>query len=89
VIITVVAILTDHYRKTQLDEMKATLKMEMIERGMSAAESAQVLQAKSGGEDPRAVADLCDAMSADRWHSRRESRRAMREAIRNKAHGTG
>jgi hypothetical protein len=36
-------------RRVQLDEMEATLKMEMIQRGMSAGEIKQVLEAKMGG----------------------------------------
>jgi hypothetical protein len=35
-------------RRVQLDDMEATLKMEMIQRGMSAAEIKQVLEAKTG-----------------------------------------
>jgi predicted metalloprotease len=41
-------VLSEHYRKTQLDEMEATLKMEMIQRGMSADEISKVLEAKMG-----------------------------------------
>lgn len=40
---TLVAI---YKRRVQLDEMEATLKMEMIQRGMSASEITQVLEAK-------------------------------------------
>jgi hypothetical protein len=39
-------IMSGHYRKVQLDEMEATLKMEMIQRGMSADEIAKVLEAR-------------------------------------------
>ena len=35
-------------RRVQLDDMEATLKMEMIQRGMSAGEIKQVLEAKTG-----------------------------------------
>lgn len=42
---TVVAV---YKRRVQLDEMEATLKMEMIQRGMSAGEIKQVLEAKMG-----------------------------------------
>lgn len=41
-------VMSEHYRKSQLDEMEATLKMEMIQRGMSADEIAKVLEAKMG-----------------------------------------
>ncbi|HEX3726787.1 MAG TPA: hypothetical protein VHV08_11120 [Pirellulales bacterium] len=43
---TLVAI---YKRRVQLDEMEATLKMEMIQRGMSAGEIKQILEAKMGG----------------------------------------
>jgi hypothetical protein len=42
------AILTHHYRKLQRDDMEATLKMEMIQRGMSAEEIERVLAARIG-----------------------------------------
>jgi hypothetical protein len=42
------AILTAHKRSVMRDEMEATLKMEMIERGMSADEIERVLAAKMG-----------------------------------------
>ena len=35
-------------RRVQLDDMEATLKMEMIQRGMSASEIKQVLEARTG-----------------------------------------
>jgi hypothetical protein len=35
-----------HRRRVQLDEMEATLKMEMIQRGMSAGEIKQVLESR-------------------------------------------
>lgn len=43
---------TAHRRRSQLDEMEATLKLEMIQRGMSAADIRTVLEAKmdSAGE---------------------------------------
>jgi len=41
-------VMSEHYRKSQLDEMEATLKMEMIQRGMSGDEIAKVLEAKMG-----------------------------------------
>jgi len=45
-VVAVIKVLEGHHRKTQLDEMEATLKMEMIQRGMSAAEIKQVLESK-------------------------------------------
>jgi hypothetical protein len=44
------AILTSHYRRSQRDDMEATLKMEMIQRGMSAEEIERVLAARIGVE---------------------------------------
>ncbi len=41
-------VISEHYRKSQRDEMEATLKMEMIQRGMSGDEIAKVLDAKMG-----------------------------------------
>ncbi|MGD9719709.1 MAG: hypothetical protein AB7O59_00650 [Pirellulales bacterium] len=51
-----------HYRRTQLDEMEATLKMEMIQRGMSAEEIVQVLGAKMGANRPTSLADLISGL---------------------------
>lgn len=44
--VAVAKVVSSHYRRTQLDEMEATLKMEMIQRGMSADEISQVLAAR-------------------------------------------
>lgn len=46
--VAITKVVAAHYRRTQLDEMEATLKMEMIQRGMSAGEIKQVLEAKTG-----------------------------------------
>jgi hypothetical protein len=51
-------IVATYYRKVQLDEMEATLKMEMIQRGMSADEITRVLEAKMGGLKKMSLADL-------------------------------
>jgi hypothetical protein len=48
IIVAITVVFSAHRRRTQLDEMEATLKMEMIQRGMSAEEIAQVLGAKMG-----------------------------------------
>ena len=45
--IGLVAVISYHYRRSRMDEFEATLKMEMLERGMSAADIAQVLQARA------------------------------------------
>ena len=44
--VAVTKVVSAHYRSTQLDEMEATLKMEMVQRGMPADEIAKVLGAK-------------------------------------------
>lgn len=48
VTIAMAAILTGHRRKMQRDDMDATLKMEMIQRGMAAEEIERVLAARTG-----------------------------------------
>ena len=48
VLIAITAILTDAYRKIQRDDMTATLKMEMIQRGMSPEDIERVLAARMG-----------------------------------------
>jgi hypothetical protein len=53
-VVLMTVILTNHYRKLQRDDMEATLKMEMIQRGMSAEEIEQVLAARLGVEPRRA-----------------------------------
>jgi hypothetical protein len=47
-IVVMTAIITSHYRRLQRDDMEATLKMEMIQRGMSADEIERVLAARLG-----------------------------------------
>ena len=56
-------IVSEHYRKTQRDEMEATLKMEMIQRGMSAGEIKQVLEANMSGRS--SWADAFKALTTD------------------------
>src|SRR5262249_39042011 len=59
--VAITKVMSAHYRKTQLDEMEATLKMEMIHRGMSAGEIKQVLEARmSSGRSPL-LAELASA----------------------------
>ncbi len=48
-LIALTAIITDHKRKSQRDDMEATLKMEMLQRGLSADEIERVLSARFGG----------------------------------------
>ncbi len=47
--VAITALVTGHFRKTQRDDMEATLKMEMIQRGMSAEEIERVLAAGMDG----------------------------------------
>ena len=49
-VVLMTAILTNHHRKLQRDDMEATLKMEMIQRGMSAEEIERVLAAHIGSQ---------------------------------------
>ena len=51
-------VIATYYRRTQLDEMEATLKMEMIHRGMSADDIKQVLEAKMGGSKYAALNEM-------------------------------
>jgi hypothetical protein len=62
-------VISEHYRKSQRDEMEATLKMEMIQRGMSAGEIKQVLEAKMGGTKPSWADMLTDVASNVHIHS--------------------
>ena len=43
--VAITALVTGHFRKSQRDDMEATLKMEKIQRGMSAEEIERVLAA--------------------------------------------
>lgn len=49
VAVAITAVVSAHRRRMQLDEMEATLKMEMIQRGMSAEEIERVLAAGMDG----------------------------------------
>ncbi len=48
IVVIMTAIITYHHRRMQRDDMEATLKMEMIERGMSADDIERVLAARIG-----------------------------------------
>ncbi|HEV3138387.1 MAG TPA: hypothetical protein VGZ26_10800 [Pirellulales bacterium] len=80
-VIGAIAVVTDYYRGVQRDEMDATLKMEMLQRGMSAEEITQVLKATSvvDDSDPWGAAEASKAAAE---HCR-EQRRALREAARS------
>jgi hypothetical protein len=47
--VAVTAVVLYHRRKSNLAEMETTLKLEMLERGMSASEIKEVLEAKLPG----------------------------------------
>ncbi len=49
VLVAITKAISEHRRRMQLDDIEATLKMEMIQRGMSAGEIKQVLEARVGG----------------------------------------
>jgi hypothetical protein len=46
--VAIVKVVSSNRRQMQLDEMDASLKLEMIQRGMSAEEIAAVLKARTG-----------------------------------------
>jgi hypothetical protein len=48
-LIGLTALITEYRRKIRKDALDASLKHEMLERGMSADEIVRVLQARSGG----------------------------------------
>ena len=50
---TAIVFITDHFRKSHQAEIDATLKQEMIHRGMTAADIKTVLEASSDGEATR------------------------------------
>jgi hypothetical protein len=82
-LIGVIAVVTSQVRDMRRDDMDATLKMEMIQRGMSADEITKVLEATSSSADVAAwESDECK-------HQRRAARRAMRDAMRAAKHGHG
>jgi len=56
--IAIAKVVAAHFRRTQLDEMEATLKLEMIQRGMSADEIKRVLESRMGGTKFRTVAEF-------------------------------
>jgi hypothetical protein len=66
IIVAITIVMTVYYRRTQLDDMNATLKMEMIQRGMSADEIERVLKAKMGTSRARGMADVLEARMRDR-----------------------
>ncbi|HEX3726786.1 MAG TPA: hypothetical protein VHV08_11115 [Pirellulales bacterium] len=84
-VVGAIAIITEHYRHVQRDEMDATLKMEMLQRGMSADEIVTVLSAVSGAPDAVQMAQWSE-QAADRRQARRMVHEAMRAAKREQHH---
>ena len=64
--VAITKVVAAHFRRTQLDEMEATLKMEMIHRGMSAGEIKQVLEARMGSSRPSSLSELLGSFPAMR-----------------------
>src|SRR5262245_61729600 len=62
-------------RKMQKDDMEATLKMEMIQRNMSADDIERVLNARMGSSDHKAMAALFTAASASKGRTWNEPAR--------------
>jgi hypothetical protein len=60
--VAITKVVAAHYRRTQLDEMEATLKMEMIQRGMSAGEIKQVLEARMGSGRASSLGELLGSL---------------------------
>jgi hypothetical protein len=47
------AVISYHFRRSRIDDIEATLKLEMIHRGMSADEISKVLEARASECTPR------------------------------------
>jgi hypothetical protein len=62
--VAMVIVVSHNRRRTQRDEMEATLKLEMVQRGMSAGEIAQVLEARMGPDPGKAWCDFVNMMKA-------------------------
>ena len=77
-IIGAIAVVTEYFPGRQRDDMDAILKMEMLQRGMSAQEIMDVLKATSETHDPPPWAREC----RERNRHGLKSRRAMHEAIK-------
>jgi hypothetical protein len=66
IVVALSIVMAVYYRRTQKDDMEATLKMEMLQRGMSAEEIERVLRAKMGTSDNQALANLVEAVANTR-----------------------
>ena len=61
--VAITKVVAAHYRKSQLAEMEATLKMEMIQRGMTADAITRVLEAKMASSKS-SLAELLTGLAA-------------------------
>ena len=59
--VVIIALINRHKRQSLRDDMEATLKMEMIQRGMSAGDIKQVLETRMSESKGPMVANLEDA----------------------------
>jgi hypothetical protein len=86
-IIGAIAVVTEYFRGRERDEMDATIKLEMLQRGMSAEEIIKVLQASSETHDPPPWAE-CEHRGRRRhsFSARRAMHEAMQAAEREKRH---
>jgi hypothetical protein len=64
--VAITKVVASYYRRTQLDEIEATLKMEMVQRGMSAADIKQVLEARMGSSRSAVLQELWSSLPAMR-----------------------
>ena len=60
--VAITKVVSAHYRRMQMNEMEATLKMEMIQRGMSPAEIKEVLAAKMDFSGSASLTEWVGAM---------------------------
>src|SRR4029079_6845030 len=66
IILSVTIVIAVYKRRTLLDEMEATIKIEMVQRGMSAEDVERVLQAKMGVSRAKSLANLFETISSSR-----------------------
>jgi hypothetical protein len=60
--VAIVKVISDNHRRIQRDEMETTLKLEMVQRGMSAGEIKQVLETRMGPSPAKAWGDFVNMM---------------------------
>jgi spore maturation protein SpmB len=66
IILAVAIVIAVYKRRTLLDEMEATIKIEMVQRGLSAEDVERVLQAKMGVSGAKSLANLFETISSSR-----------------------